>query len=371
MTRKLLALLALACSADAATLYRIACGSPTGGTDAQGHAWQSDAYYSGGVAYSAPALAALDLPYRTLRYGASAFAYSLPVAPGRYTVTLHFLENRTAASVPSIAAGQRKFSVSVNGTPAATSLDLFAVAGSMHPYTLSVTVTVASGPLTISVAPSLGNAVLSGIQVDSVDAQPPMPSTQITCQSGSVTSLDLSGPESYKVVDVASDLRTSTRILSFIIAEDERFLGAHAGVSGLMQHTVIAGQYTRLTPTVFPDTSDLPLGDAAVSTSPLQYVMPTPDLSNSFGFSLGFTVDSSFDKLTSGKVRWELCYYDAAAAQPPQPPPGNKATLEECMGSGPGWNCAGIFRATVDGAPYVGIDGRGVAVNGPALWIAK
>ncbi len=194
MMKTILSILALALTAHAAPL-RIACGSATGGVDAQGSAWQPDAFYAGGTAYASPALAALDFPYRTLRYGASAFAYSLPVAPGKYTVTLYFVENRTAASVPPVAAGQRQFSVTVNGTAAVASLDLFAVAGSLKPYSVSVTAQVVAGPLVVSVAPVLGNALLSGIQVEEV-ITPPAPSTSgikaATSQAWKLVSITIS-----------------------------------------------------------------------------------------------------------------------------------------------------------------------------------
>ncbi len=163
----------LCACAHSATLYRIAAGSQ-GGTDPAGNVWQADAYYTGGARWTAsnqPALSSQPVPYQAVRYGA-AFSYSLPAAAGTYSVILGFAEIRTATSSPPIAAGQRLFSVSINGAVVQSSLDIFAAAGSLTPYSLTFPVTT-TGPITITLTSITGNAVLSSIQVDSVDAPPP------------------------------------------------------------------------------------------------------------------------------------------------------------------------------------------------------
>ncbi len=172
---KLLIIL-VACSLHAANVYRIACGSSTGGADAQGQFWQSDAYFTGGASFSRADMAALGLPYKALRNGAS-FSYSIPLPNGEYTVKLYWAENRTAASSPPIGTGQRQFAVSVAGALAVPSLDLFATAGSLMPYSLTFPVSVSTGTLSISETAAAGSlgALLSGISVDSVDAPPPLP----------------------------------------------------------------------------------------------------------------------------------------------------------------------------------------------------
>ncbi len=174
----LLAILILCGDAHSANLYRIACGSQ-GGTDPSGNVWQSDAMYSTPSARwnaaNQPALSSQPIPYQAERYTAPAsfpFSYTLPAAAGDYTVTLGFLEVRTDTSVPPIAAGQRVFSVSINGAVAQPALDIFAAAGSLAPYSLTFHVTT-TGPIVIALASITGNAVLSGIQVDSVAVAPP------------------------------------------------------------------------------------------------------------------------------------------------------------------------------------------------------
>ena len=179
---KLLLGILLAFSLQSATLLRIQCGG-TGGVDAQGNVWQSDIDYTGGGRWTAtnqPSMAALPLPYSTLRYSnpaGSPFSYLIPVKPGNYTVTLKFVEaNKTAI-------GQRVFNVSisipVNGaTVNQQGLDLFAVApGALVPYDLSFPITVASGMsgIQVSLTAVTGNAVISGIQVDDDTVPPSIP----------------------------------------------------------------------------------------------------------------------------------------------------------------------------------------------------
>ncbi len=175
MRNTLLAFL-LACSLHGAPVMRIACGSSSGGTDSAGTVWQSDAYFQGGAVYSRADMAALGVPYRALRNGPS-FAYNIPLPNGDYTVKLHWVEVRTAASSPAISTGQRKFDVAVGGSVVAASLDLFAAAGSFMPYAQSFPVTVSGGVLTISETANAGSlgALLSGIAVDSVDPPPALP----------------------------------------------------------------------------------------------------------------------------------------------------------------------------------------------------
>ena len=172
----------LALSAQATTLLRIQCGGP-GGTDPQGNVWQSDSgYYMGGAAWSAAnqaSMGTLPVPYSTLRYSSpvgSSFSYSIPVTtPGSYTVTFKFVEpNKTAV-------GQRVFNAAVsapiNGASAGQSIDLFAVApGALRPYDVQLPIIVAPGSdaIKISFTVTTGNAVISGIQVDSGDTTTPL-----------------------------------------------------------------------------------------------------------------------------------------------------------------------------------------------------
>src|SRR5437016_14449243 len=68
----------------------------------------------------------------------ASFGYSIPLADGNYNVTLDFAETYVTA------AGQRIFSVSINGTQVLTNFDIYAAAGGMNiavQRTFPVTVT--------------------------------------------------------------------------------------------------------------------------------------------------------------------------------------------------------------------------------------
>lgn len=143
--------LALAFSAHAATVLRVECGGP------------GDFGYDGGTAWTASNQAGLPMSMRF----APSLTYTLRVAAGQYQVTLDFLEpNKTRA-------GERVFSVALNGNVIAPSLDLYGVAGLLVPYQISATVTAGAGGLQVRLVGAMGNAVISRIQVDSVDVPPP------------------------------------------------------------------------------------------------------------------------------------------------------------------------------------------------------
>lgn len=232
MRALLISLVALS-ALHGANVMRIACGS-AGGVDAAGNVWQADgAYATGGSAYTTAALSALDLPYRALRFTPGTMTYTLPAANGDYLLSLYFIENRTAASVPPVAVGQRKFSVSVGGVPVVTSLDLFAAAGSMHPYSVTNSVHVTMGKIVIAGMAEIGNALLSGIRVDSVDPPPFAP--YLTGTSASVPNCPTAGLAFLYVSDTAklywcfagsnwnpvSDLVLAPSIFPKLVALDE------------------------------------------------------------------------------------------------------------------------------------------------------
>lgn len=168
--RVLLVLLFLVVSCFAGTLMRVASGGP-GGTDASGNVWAPDSAYSGGFTWSNGALAP---PFANLRYGTS-FSYTFQVAPGNYSVILKLIEpNKTAGAA-------RLFSVSINGAVGLSRFDLFQVAGLLVPYSISFPVT-SQGFIQIVFTGNVGNAVVSGIQID--DA-PIVPATRRTlCEVG-------------------------------------------------------------------------------------------------------------------------------------------------------------------------------------------
>lgn len=111
-----------------------------------------DQYFVGGVSYT-------NADLTTLRYAPS-FAYSIPLTNGLYRVTLRFEEPN------AIAAGKRLFSVAANGQ-ATESLDLFKLAGgALKGYSRNLLVLVGAGTLKIQFQATLGNAVITGIDVN-------------------------------------------------------------------------------------------------------------------------------------------------------------------------------------------------------------
>lgn len=150
-----------------ATLLRIASGG-LGGIDSKGNIWSPDASFNSGAAWvncgtsTTPVCPpGLDRPpYLNLRYQTS-FSYTLQFPPGLYQVTLAFIEpNKTGP-------GQRVFSVSLNGATALSQFDIYQATGAaLIPTVRSFPVVATSGAIQIQFTATVGNAVVSGIQVD-------------------------------------------------------------------------------------------------------------------------------------------------------------------------------------------------------------
>jgi len=105
------------------TPIRVNSGGPAY-TDSLGQVWSADTGYSGGSTYTVSgAIANTNDPtlYRTERWGS--FTYSFKVPSGTYSVTLKFAETSFNA------AGNRVFSVAINGTTMLSNFDIYAAAG--------------------------------------------------------------------------------------------------------------------------------------------------------------------------------------------------------------------------------------------------
>jgi hypothetical protein len=157
-------ILALCASGFTATV-RVSCGGP-GGVDSQGNIWTPYGPIASGYPYS---VSGQQPPYANLVFSepASAPLVLTVTPPGTSgTVTLKFIE-------PSkTAVGQRRFSVIINGTQVVKDLDLFAVAGLLKPYDL--TFPFSASPVVITLTPTspTDKAVVSGIQIGTMDAAP-------------------------------------------------------------------------------------------------------------------------------------------------------------------------------------------------------
>lgn len=126
--------------------------------------YQADQYFSGGTiwdqsspGYDPPGTAALE----TLRYG-PVFSYDVPRQNGFYAVTFHMSEpNKTGPK-------QRIFTITANGIQS-DPIDIFALAGfAKMPYAVSLFVMVGNGHLRINFVASVGNALVSAIDIVAV-----------------------------------------------------------------------------------------------------------------------------------------------------------------------------------------------------------
>ena len=96
-------------------------------------------------------------------YRRGTFAYRVPLAKGRYRVRLTFVE-------PSAAPGERVFDVVANGQVLFPAVDIAAGAGAAKTALVqSAEVGVAGDGLTLQFRPQRGEAVVSAVEIESVD----------------------------------------------------------------------------------------------------------------------------------------------------------------------------------------------------------
>lgn len=149
---------------------RIDSGALVAGT-AQTVRFGSDTFFAGGKSgtvikpadYGKPEVAKTIAGTRdpevasTFREGA--FRYRIPLADGRHTVTLTFIE-------PAAKPGERRFDVLANGRVVISDLDVVAAAGApMTAVTRSFRVNVRGGELDLEFRPEVGQGIVSAIEV--------------------------------------------------------------------------------------------------------------------------------------------------------------------------------------------------------------
>ncbi|HUJ94389.1 MAG TPA: malectin domain-containing carbohydrate-binding protein [Terriglobales bacterium] len=138
--------------------------------------WSPDVYFKGGqLSTSQEPAAGTDDPefYETERWGH--FSYSIPVAPGRYTVTLYFIEHRTGSgaqdrsTVPGANSGleDRVFNVFCNGKTILENLDIAEQTGMNRPLVRKIKGLEpdAQGKLLLQFVPVRGYATVTAIEV--------------------------------------------------------------------------------------------------------------------------------------------------------------------------------------------------------------
>jgi Malectin domain len=139
--------------------------------------WGPDTYFKGGQLSSSddPALGADDPEmYETERWGH--FSYAIPVTPGRYVATFHFIEHRfddanrdryQDSSEPGGEARGRLFSVFCNGKAVLQNVDLIKEAGENRPFIRKVSGLEpnAQGKLLLEFVPVRNYATVTAIEI--------------------------------------------------------------------------------------------------------------------------------------------------------------------------------------------------------------
>lgn len=154
-------------------VFIVSCGADEAYTDKDGKTWLADVEMAEGAAWGAvdgmtvirdpvevPGTPAPQV-YLTERYSMEAYEFKLK--DGKYIVRLHFAETYEGI----IQAGERLFSVSLNGTCVLKDLDVFKEAGGPNkPLVKEFTgVEVTGGKLTIGFTPNVQNPEINGIEI--------------------------------------------------------------------------------------------------------------------------------------------------------------------------------------------------------------
>ena len=129
-------------------------------TDSKGQTWGADQFFSGGFTYTTaqPISGTTSQPlFQTERSGA--FSYKIPVPPGRFRVTLYFAE------IYFSTYGKRIFTVSAEGSPVLSLLDVAQSAGLNAALEKTFDVETVDGSLDLGFLPKLENAKLSAIRI--------------------------------------------------------------------------------------------------------------------------------------------------------------------------------------------------------------
>jgi Malectin domain len=142
------------------------------------HWWSPDTYFKGGqLSTSQQPAAGTDDPefYETERWGH--FSYAIPVPPGRYSVTLHFIEHHAPGESPGrnavaeagsgAASEERVFNVFCNGKTIVSNLNILEAAGQNRPLMRKVKDLQpnAQGKLLLDFVPVTGYATATAIEV--------------------------------------------------------------------------------------------------------------------------------------------------------------------------------------------------------------
>jgi hypothetical protein len=151
---------------------RIAAGLQSDFVDADRTRWSRDIYFIEGrtwVYLNPPRGPKIPALYTGERHGN--FSYSIPVAPGSYTVKLHFLESFFSPLIPAAfcqGAGCRVFDITCNGVMLLQNFDIIqAASGAFQPVVREFhgLHPNGQGKLLLSFSPSVNYAEIRAIEV--------------------------------------------------------------------------------------------------------------------------------------------------------------------------------------------------------------
>jgi hypothetical protein len=169
-----LAVAVTGCGAGGKAIMRVNCGDTKEYTDLTGATWSADQALAAGAKFGAtggltvvrPAIKDLEATqmarvYLTEHYSMTHYTFALP--KGTYTVRLHFCETYEGIK----AAGQRVFTVKVQGNEVLKDLDVFKEAGGWGKPLVNElrNVEVTDGKLVIEFVPKTQNAEINGIEI--------------------------------------------------------------------------------------------------------------------------------------------------------------------------------------------------------------
>jgi glucose/arabinose dehydrogenase len=129
-------------------------------TDAAGQTWSGDQFFTGGFVYATkqPISGTTSQPlFQTERSGV--FSYKIPVSSGRFRVTLYFAE------IYFTTYGKRIFTVTAEGSPVLSLLDVAQSAGPNAALEKTFDVETVDGSLDLAFIPNLENAKLSALRI--------------------------------------------------------------------------------------------------------------------------------------------------------------------------------------------------------------
>ena len=154
---------------------RIRAGWTASWQDSSGQSWQADSYFAGGnalVRTTNPARVSNSASSDTGLYASERwghFSYAIPVADGRYRVTLRFCEGHYGRHNIGLGGiGSRVFDVYCNGVALLRDFDIVKAAdGEGRPVerTFSAIRPTAQGKIVLTFVPVKGMACVNGIEV--------------------------------------------------------------------------------------------------------------------------------------------------------------------------------------------------------------